>query len=272
MERVVSNTLSPSNDWPTFKDLTRPVRDVRKVRLLQDYIRKSRNIDHFKKLLSSFDDEEVEKYTRGQARNSHWHKARMHVITASNVYSMVNCINNKKIDKIFYRIEKRDMVGKFFPAILWGIRSEKVALRKYISEERHLHKDFDISSKGLVHSKKFPMLAMSPDGVQDCACHEKMLIEIKSPHSIRNSSVRKEGYRLRYLTHDLTLKKNCPEYWQLQLGMFCLEVKSAKLIVYTTKGLFTIIVARDLSLWPIFENKLPNFYYDEYLRHYFLQH
>ena len=261
-----------SDNWATYLVLSRPVKDPRTVLLFHDILTTSQNIKQFKEnIFEKLNSDEVEKYTRDQSKNGHWFKAREHVLTASTIYHLLNALKreNFEIKKHFYKIRKINMKPLFYPAILWGQLSERIALKQYYEMENGNHDNLIISNCGLVHSSKNPMLAMSPDGIQHCNCHGKVLLEVKSPHSIRHSTVAEMGGNLRYLTKKLTLKKNTPEFYQIQMGLYCTRIKSAKLIIYTKCDIFTIDIRPDIGIFHKFESILPKFYYDVYLRHYF---
>ncbi len=272
MDELDSNTLWRSSEkWVTYDQLSRPVRVVNDVHLFAHYLENSNNVEEFQQLLFQLDVSEIEKFTRGQSNNSHWFSSRAHVLTGSTIYRLITALRKENFDitKYFYKIEKKNISPLYYPSIKWGQKSEKLAIAKYITIEGNLHKDFEVLFKGLVHSQTSPFLAMSPDGVHSCKCHGGILLEVKSPYSIRDSNVHES--KLRYLNSDLTLKKNSQEYFQIQAGMYCLELKLAKLLIFTKSDLFIIDVKPDYDVWYIFKYELPTFYFEQYVKHYYSQ-
>jgi len=52
-----------------------------------------------------------------------------------------------------------------------------------------MHEGLVIADSGLVINPQWPFIAASPDGVVNCKCYEKLILEIKWPSTHRNDSI-----------------------------------------------------------------------------------
>ncbi len=51
------------------------------------------------------------------------------------------------------------------------------------------HRDFSVSDSGLMINPKWPFLGASPDGVVNCYCCNRGVVEIKCPYCHRNYDI-----------------------------------------------------------------------------------
>ena len=65
-----------------------------------------------------------------------------------------------------------------------GKSMEPYAIQKFISENKRLHKNFDVSESGLVLMEENPYVGALPDLNVDCFCYGSGLLEVKCPSSI----------------------------------------------------------------------------------------
>ena len=66
----------------------------------------------------------------------------------------------------------------------YGKSMEPYAIQKFISENKRLHKNFDVSESGLVLMEENPYIGALPDLNVDCFCYGSGLLEVKCPSSI----------------------------------------------------------------------------------------
>ena len=63
----------------------------------------------------------------------------------------------------------------------YGKSMEPHAIQKFISENKKLHKIFNVSENGLVLMEKNQFIRTSPDSNTDCSCCGSGILEVKYP-------------------------------------------------------------------------------------------
>ena len=63
---------------------------------------------------------------------------------------------------------------------------EPVAIKSYLEFSKTNHDGFHISESGLHIKKGLSFLGASPDGLIQCECHGKGVLEVKCPYKYRN--------------------------------------------------------------------------------------
>ena len=71
----------------------------------------------------------------------------------------------------------------------WGLKQEKIARELYLKISAPKHDDLAVTDSGLVINPQWPFIGASPDGVVECKCCGKGVLEIKCPYSHREDSV-----------------------------------------------------------------------------------
>ena len=71
----------------------------------------------------------------------------------------------------------------------WGLKHKKVARELYLKAQKQHHNDLIVADSGLVINPQWPFVAATPDGIVDCKCCGKGVLEIKCPYSHRDESV-----------------------------------------------------------------------------------
>ena len=145
-----------------------------------------------------------------------WHKERKKRITASKAHKI-------------YRARSEETVFKYFfeescthPNLLYGRKMEPRAKDKIKTIL-----DVDIFEIGLVAKYGQPWLAASPDGLLVFRNGEQAQLQIKCPISCSDSKI-----SVPYLEIS-NLKKGHPYYTQIQIQLYCCEVKIAVLFIYS---------------------------------------
>lgn len=135
--------------------------------------------------------------------------------------------------------------------------NEKKALQELTALliEHNLHTSFDIKESGLIISTSIPFLAASPDGIFNCPCHGKGVIEIKCPWKHRNSHIDvaaalDDDFCLKLDTSvgNYYLPKTHSYYYQVQLQMFLAKASFCLFVVYTTRETEYVVVHYDAAL------------------------
>ena len=89
---------------------------------------------------------------------------------------------------------------------------------------------------------KYPVIGASPDGLVECSCNHKGLLEIKCPFTYRGLSVREYALKAQFCliieNHTIKLKRNQPYYYQVQCQMGVTERSWCDFFCYYHKRLF----------------------------------
>lgn len=159
------------------------------------------NCDDFLKNISIFFNKNnisaMEKQTRGQDKSSMWHELRYGRITASKCYEVSRC---KTVDGTLIAI----ILGARIPETSAILRGKKLEDKVRKTVEKIIGNKIDIC--GLYISEQFPMIAGSPDGIND-----KTTFEIKCPST--------EKTHLNYIDKDGVITARY--YAQVQIQMYC---------------------------------------------------
>ena len=67
----------------------------------------------------------------------------------------------------------------------WGLKQEKIARELYLKISAPKHDDLAVTDSDLVINPQWPFIGASPDGVVECKCCGKGVLEIKCPYSHR---------------------------------------------------------------------------------------
>ena len=70
---------------------------------------------------------------------------------------------------------------------------EPHVIQRFISENKRLHKNFNVSESGLVFMEKNPFIGASPDSNVDCSCCGSGPLEMKCPSSIKREKLSHEN-------------------------------------------------------------------------------
>ena len=111
-------------------------------------------------------------------------------------------------------------------AISFGIYNERNAKSLYLSAMKTEHVDFNLRDSGLVVDADFPVFAASPDGVRNCSCHGKGLLEVKCSFKHKDLNVSEIVLidPTFYLDKDLKVKESHLYYTQVQFRMYVRQV------------------------------------------------
>ena len=121
----------------------------------------------------------------------------------------------------------------------WGLKHDKVARELYLKAQKQHHNDLTIADSGLVINSQWPFVATTPDGIVDCKCCGKGVLEIKCPYSHRDESVESAASKDKSfcLTKDdegsLHLDHGHSYYYQVQMQLFVCSVDYCDFCVCT---------------------------------------
>ena len=136
----------------------------------------------------------------------------------------------------------------------WGLFHEESARKAYQRVASHTHHKLELVSKGFLISKSKPFLGASLDNIQQCQCSDgcpRKAVEYKCPWKHRYLHP-KEAFLTPEIGgikngEEFALTPNSRYYFQLQLQMFVSELAVNVLVVWTTKGIFTVEVSYNPS-------------------------
>ena len=93
---------------------------------------------------------------------------------------MISKQRNAAVDGILKRVMKyEEKELSKVEALSFGIYNERKAKELYCSAMKTEHTVFHMRDSGLVIDAKCPIFAASPDGVRNCKCLGKGLLEVK---------------------------------------------------------------------------------------------
>ncbi len=124
----------------------------------------------------------------------------------------------------------------------------------------------NVSDCGLCVHPDFPYLGASPDGVVECDCCGRGVIEIKCPFSCRERSFSKaseDSPSFCLGTNEdgqFQLKKNHAYYYQVQLQMKLCDLNYADFIIWRESELVVIRIEQDLTFLEEALHKAKEFF------------
>ena len=213
--------------------------------------------------LLSFSDAErshVDTTTSKQWQCEEWYLHKAGFITASKckrVFTRQETLDKNKEENVINLVQDialpktPHMQQKVEPqnAREWGLFHEESARKAYQRVASHTHHKLELVSKGFLISKSKPFLGASLDNIQQCQCSDgcpNKVVEYKCPWKHRDLHPKEA-----FLTPEIggikngkefALKPTSKYYFQLQLQMFVSELSFNILVVWTTKGIFTVEV------------------------------
>ena len=195
----------------------------------------------------------VEELTRKQALSKNWFLYRAGRFTASNVYSIMHCNQNKKtslINKICYSVSNSFSTQ----ATNYGNVREKKALSIYTDSVSAHHENWKISNCGLFLSTEHFYMGASPDAVVYCSCCGDGCIEIKCPFKHKDDFIfeaveKNKKFCLQNIDGVTKLSRNHPYYYQIQTQINLCKKKYCDFFIYTEKDYHIERIFPDIKLW-----------------------
>ena len=156
------------------------------------------------------------KITEKQSASRTWQLQRAGRITASiskQAFQVGKSVDYPKslMNSVMQYSESIDVA-----ATRYGKRMEKEAKRDYINLVTKSHSTMVVSDTGLHVLPESPYLAASPDGLIECKCHGKGVLEIKCPYKYKDSL---DGWKSDSnfpVSSDGVIRQNHQYYFQVQ--------------------------------------------------------
>lgn len=143
----------------------------------------------------------------------------------------------------------------------YGNKHEQIALKKYVLVNKEEHTDFAVTTTGLHIHQQHPFLGASPDGIVQCSCHERRLIEIKCPAKYKkelknwrtdvNCPITKEG----------VMNQKHQYYHQIQLQLLVTNYNICDFFVWSSTEVFQLQIVKDISFCKQLEEKLSEVFH-----------
>ena len=127
----------------------------------------------------------------------------------------------------------------------YGCKHEKDAREQYKSQMVGKHSDFKITPCGFFVDLKIPYIGASPDGLVECTCCGKGVVEIKCPYcakdadSLNEVADKRKNFCLDRTEKGLQLSRNHPYYMQCQLQMYVTGCSYCDFVVWHSASLHT---------------------------------
>ncbi|KAM9616047.1 uncharacterized protein ACIBXB_022165 isoform 1-T4 [Morphnus guianensis] len=263
---------------PDAKGATGPARPDSRPQKQQPGADPSRAWGQFLLPLESQDILQVEKETRGQRSNPKWYEWRENRITASVAPRIANSkFANGKTDEVpqsYLKAVVSSSPGVQTPAMSWGLRNEKAAVRAYEQlKSQAVGKPVRVDDCGLFIHEEKKWIAASPDGIIKEAATGKALglLEVKCPYKHRNRTVREackdKDFCLEVDGDSYALKKDHAYFTQVQCQLAAAGFQQADFVVHTTKETAVVPVEFDAKFWGQTVPKLEKFYTEAVIPH-----
>ena len=214
----------------------------------------------------------IEEASRGQSASEFWitqHKGRITASMCHTIYTKVKSIvrNPKKKQKTSPLVSQIVFGGPsldHIEAVKWGREHEKEAREDFVRTRSPKHENFSVKTCGLFVHQDFSYIAASPDGIAQCECCEKHVVEFKCPFKIKGVSVDESFKETDFLEERdgaIHLKTWHRYFTQVQCQMAVSKTKKCFFCVLTGQGMpFVEIIEFDCTLWNEVEQDLVLFY------------
>ena len=109
------------------------------------------------------------------------------------------------------------------------------AFAAYKSVQAKWHKNFTVKNSGLCINSKFHYLGASPDGITNCDCHGKGLLETKCPFNFKTGLKNYNKSKNCPILHNNIMDTKHEYYFQAQLQMLVTETNHCDFFVWTER-------------------------------------
>ncbi|WAR07267.1 hypothetical protein MAR_017225, partial [Mya arenaria] len=180
----------------------------------------------------------LEAMTKGQQDSVLWQRQRRGRITATTAHDVLTLKQATTKSNVLKKIMKyHECDLSRFDAIKNGRQHEETARSMYSDKMRQSHENFNVSDCGLFVDSTFPFYSATPDGLRQCLCHGKGLVEIKCSYKHRDSKIEDIKDQTFFLNSDNKLKTNHRYYSQIQFQMYVSGKTFCDFVVFTYKGI-----------------------------------
>ena len=168
--------------------------------------------------------------TKTQSLSKIWNIHRAGRITASNFHSVIRIRNYVSL---LNKLRQCQTPSSNLPKLKYGREMEERAKENYDALVGPYHSNFAITKTGLHISADYSHPGASPDGIIDCDCCGKGLVEIKCPRKYSAGLKGWENDKNFAVDSSKNVKKDRPYLAQMQGKMFLLAVRFCDLFLWT---------------------------------------
>ena len=210
---------------------------------------------------------QIEYLTRKQSDSPYWYLFRRCMISGTLVKRIISQnAKNESNENLNNSITKLRPSTYKNEAMLYGIANEQTAINVFFNLFKTQHEYPEIKNSGLVIHSEYSYLGASPDSIFVCkCCKEPYLIEVKSPHRLKDTGIQAWPILNDYLNNDGSLKFHHSYYHQIQFYLGLLKLTKCYFVIYAkNEVLFELI-----SFNPDFHQNQINNCQEYYFNHYF---
>ena len=216
----------------------------------------------------------IEKATRDQSNSNLWFKYQAGRITASRMKAVCHTNAGKPAQSLIKGICYPEAFSFKSKATIWGCQHEQKARNFYFKTCNSQHESFSVKDSGLVINSEWPFIGASPDGIINCSCHGKGVLEIKCPFCHQESTIQSAAmdkkFCLKQSGEKLCLDEKHAYYYQIQTQLFVCDVEYADFCVctflkdknneYDDEGIHIERITKNLNFWKECVEKAHHFF------------
>ena len=121
----------------------------------------------------------------------------------------------------------------------WGCIHDDEARAAYVDVVSKEHQNFSAKTSGLIINPYWPYIGASPDGIVECSCCGMRCLEIKCPHSYRNSNpqalIGNDSYICRDSNSNVLVMEDHEYYYQMQTQLLVSTLEKCHFFILTMK-------------------------------------
>ena len=139
----------------------------------------------------------------------------------------------------------------------WGCQHKNHAMENYISQAQCHHDSLSVSPAGFYIDVDKPFNCASPDGLVECSCCDKGLLEIKCPYCIKEKLPDEEfsGFYMSKHCDKWSLKEDHPFFYQVQTQLHVCRLSYCNFVIWSNDE---IIVERIEANEIYFDSLISN--------------
>ena len=208
----------------------------------------------------------VEEATRNQSSTRLWYVYRAGRVTASRMKQVCHTNASLPSQSLVKNICYPEAYRFITKATQWGCTHEAVAKEHYIKVNRESHADMSVVECGLVINPEWPHLGASPDGIVQCTCCGKGVLEIKCPYCKHDQHIEVNAASCLSKAADgsVQLDRSHAYYYQVQTQIFICKVEYCDFCVCTFPetgpSLYTERIYPDSDFWHTCIDKATHFF------------
>ena len=192
----------------------------------------------------------LELLTRGQSHSKLWYQYRAGRITASKFKNAVHTDVAHPSQSLIKRICYPESFKFKTQSTCWGLEHEKQAIADYCAHNKDSHSCLTFTKSGLVINPAYPHLGATPDGIVQCMCCGKGVVEVKCPYNCKDKSFEiasdDSTFCLRSTTDsNFMLRTEHAYYYQVQLQMKVCEADYCDFVVWRPTEIAVIRIIPD---------------------------